>query len=307
MYYQSLQHVKGASYAVGQGLGAAIAAGVFGWLAGWLATRFGGASRRVAGMAFCALLLVSTSLNLRRAHTTRPTDDAQVKEAVEELVALAADIRRQRRQAALGDGPVGSIEQDVRRGLAGMERAADKTRGDAGRLFRAAAGVYRGTLAEARAYDVSLAAFKAAGGMEKRSLVSRETLRARIKLLTDHQTAAQAVADVAGELMTRMARAARAAKVNRESANGFISGLNERSASQKTRTKVHRLDVQQTGLMLSQLKLLQLEWGAWGLDGDTLVFESDAALRRFNTLASQIDRVTRQQRELQDGLAGPKE
>lgn len=151
------------------------------------------------------------------------------------------------------------------------------------------------------AYYAAIGKFGDAGGIGPAELTSREAIRERLELLAEGRRKQAPVLALVKSTVDDLKSRLGPDLIQRDPARAAIRGA---EANMELTIGINTDETELIDLFESILKLLDEAWGQWKHDEekDTIVFDSDEHLERYQALLAKLDELTEHQNELRTKL-----
>jgi hypothetical protein len=256
----------------------------------------------ILGVVFFALVIVGgTALYLVS------TSVAKAVATQKERRARLADLETKRRE--LADAARSSVEEGKMEGMSerltkfgeSVGNAADSASGTERQSLRVAQRVLQSMAPSLGSYEAALKELQAAGFARPQSINSRDAIAARVALVKKFGAANDNLSRVLQGLESRVRVELEQEGVPARDREKFVSGFIKASNLDLNRT-VRQCDRELTDNLLKMLALLDREWGAWKMDGETVIFNRPPVIQEFNGLTTELNDIAERQSAAQQEI-----
>jgi hypothetical protein len=221
--------------------------------------------------------------------------------------ARLADLEAKRRE--LTDAARTSVEEGNMNGMSerlakfgeSVGNAADSASGTERQSLRVAQRVLQSMAPSLGSYEAALKELQAAGFAQPQSIDSREAIAARVALVKKFGAANDNLSRVFEGLEARVRVELEQEGVPARDREKFASGFIKASNLDLNRT-VRQCDRELTDNLLKMLALLDREWGAWKMEGETVIFNRPPVIQEFNGLTAELNEIAGRQSAAQQEI-----
>jgi hypothetical protein len=223
---------------------------------------------------------------------------AKNRATLKEFEATSDAFLRETKERLEDGNPVDGAAERAAQFRQAMGQAAANMTGDDALALRAGERVMGAMQPYLSSYEKAFSAFQTKGGLDPKSLTSRDEIGERLSLLTEFETANQEFLKFVRGFQAQYR--AELAKLNFPPAKLDATARDfTRGANVNTIIEIRGTDTELCVAMRGYLESLQTEWGKWKSSEGTVIFENTAAAGTFNTHAEKVQEIAARQAELQ--------